>query len=259
MQIDPSLASDSSHSQRSHLEALPDEIVLYIFEMVEDTDLQTLARVSTKCRRLSSDLILWRHFQFIRNPLLVQSRLFGRSRPGRSQLIERNILKGVSAGQIERGIYINGPNMQLQHEAQIQLNRLFRQRIVREGLRDRPPVAELRNRGVMEHEQSPNVSPTLLPRMAQLKQSMKQASLNRKLRRRATISDVKESRIMNPLPVENKQETKTILERHIHRRPSVDDMERKHVLDASTCAQIICPSVRVKIDDFERRSSRFGT
>jgi hypothetical protein len=81
--------------------------------------------------------------------------------------------------------------------------------------------------------------------------------LNRKLRRRADLDEVKQSGILpiDPPPV-RVMATRQLLEEHIHHRPTTDDMERKHVWTAPESALLICPSVKNKIATYERRLSQ---
>ncbi|KAI3659337.1 hypothetical protein MP638_003211 [Amoeboaphelidium occidentale] len=167
--------------QRSQFEGLPEELILYVFQFVEDTDLQSLIKVSPQMRRLASDMILWKHFRLVRNADMLTSRLFGQSRPSRLSLLDKNVLKGVHAHQVLAGTYINGPGMRSMHETQNRLQKIIKQTAIRHVLRRRPERSDLENRGVLPVSKDGAISPALQPRIAELQKALQHTTLTRKL------------------------------------------------------------------------------
>ncbi|KAJ3074595.1 hypothetical protein HK102_005765 [Quaeritorhiza haematococci] len=136
------------------VEQLTDEVWLRIMEEIEDTDLQTLTRVSHFFHRLATDLIFWRKHVFMsRNLSRIEDKLFHiPQRPDREWLVARNILRGVMVRQIREGLYVNGPGIWRYYDRQVRLRHELVRNQVHRRLRRRPPLKELSERNLLPSE-----------------------------------------------------------------------------------------------------------
>jgi hypothetical protein len=160
---------------------LSEELLLRVMQFVDDTDIQTLAKVNTLFNRLSNDVVLWRYFHLVRNSTSVNHLLSCEKRPNRTALASKNILKGVQAHQIERGHYINGPNQQQVFETQARLNRAMKETSLRRSLSRRPSNTELHERGVLPEGINPNSSSLVARGIIQLRRAMLASMLKSRL------------------------------------------------------------------------------
>lgn len=268
-------APSATSTSLASLSALPDELLLHVLERVDDTDLQTLRRTSHTFRRLSGDLLLWRHIHLVRNSHLINTRLFRPSRPDRRQLISQNIMQGVHAHQLDRGVYVAGAGVQLFAAVQQRMETMMVRSVVRRSLDTRPRVEDLQRRGVMPSYVTGgarSVSPLLVPRVAVLRRAFRQSLLKRQLAHRTPFPEVHAQgltrgidalRLTSPRLVATKLELERQFQEHrlrgkIERRPSAVEMERARLLDARACARMVCPGVRAKIRTFNARAAELS-
>lgn len=244
--------------------------------------MQTLAKTTKKLRRLSGDVILWKHFLLEKNSALLTSKLFNKGRPDRLHLLHNNVLRGIHPHQLSSGQYINSPTMKLLHENQLKIAWLMREQTIKQRLNSRPNAESLEKIGVLPSGSSSR-SPIIVAQAHNLETSLKQASLNRKLRRRQSLSDVSTrymrgvsadlntgiaglpaatvavSPILAAKKVElEKQFTEKSLERMINARPSIDSVDTR-LSDARQTALMVCPGVKTKIQSYERMLNRRRT
>jgi hypothetical protein len=177
----------------------------------------------------------------------------------------KNILKGIDAMQLERGVYVNGQTAAIRTSVQQQLEAGSRRRAVRRLVHDRPTLHELQQRGVLPAATT-TVSPLLVSRVLSLNKSLRTIVLNNRLQRRMSYSDVRAQGLVPGSDEHHKTSPRLIpailelerqfqgraLRRKIQNRPSANDMERAKLLDARACASLVCPGVRPKIRQFER-------
>ena len=251
---------------------LPEELVLYILLHCEDTDLQSMARVSKHMRKLASDMILWKKFRLVKNSHLLTSKLFRKTRPDRTLLVQSHIMRGVNVRQIESGQYVNGPSAQLMHQNQSRVEWLLRESVIRDRLSHRPQTTDLTSKNVMPNgiimntsgEAGTSISPLIASKAVDLKHALKQAVLSRQLRRRSHPQDINPN-VMRGASTSSRVAPSLLaaklgLERHfqerdlqqkIDRRPSVDMIGSRLHVSPLEVAQLVCPSVKPKIKTFE--------
>ncbi|KAI3632486.1 hypothetical protein MIR68_009592 [Amoeboaphelidium protococcarum] len=180
----------------SDFTALSEELQLYILYFVDDVDFQELARVNRLLRRLSADIVLWKHFHLVKNAAILESRLFlaqDHSRPDRAELVERNILKGVKAHQISRGVYVNGHAQIQMIETQQKIDRQMKENVVNKALKERPERSDLEKLRVVPDGvkvSSESVSPLLVQRMLKLRRAMSTKRVRMRLDRRVSVEDL---------------------------------------------------------------------
>jgi hypothetical protein len=118
-------SSDYPPRERAQLSlmALPEELLVYVLMFVDDTDLQSLSKISPTLRRLCADTLLWRHFHLVRAPAQISSLLFRKTRPERPSLLERNIIRGVQQQQLSNGSYIYGDSQRRFFDTQEKMRR----------------------------------------------------------------------------------------------------------------------------------------
>lgn len=137
-----------------NLQQLPTEVlheillVPCLIQVVDDVDLQSTSRVSHQLRTLVLDKLLWSRIHHFRTPQLLDRRLSSRSRPGRAELVTRNIIRsGPSQTLLQRqlgnGQYINGPWGANSHNAAAVMNRTQRNSALNHRLMARRPLSDL--------------------------------------------------------------------------------------------------------------------
>ncbi|CAG8464864.1 3191_t:CDS:2 [Ambispora leptoticha] len=135
-----------------YIEQFPEEILIKIFEFVEDTDLPSLSRTNKKFNRLIKDAIL-QHHRLKQNTYRLESLLTLAQRRTREQLVIQNILRGVSLlGQLQQGRYINHTQLIGAYEAQSLLRRNFTRNRLSRGLAQRPELRVLLERNLVPQE-----------------------------------------------------------------------------------------------------------
>ncbi|KAJ3306659.1 hypothetical protein HDU76_004771 [Blyttiomyces sp. JEL0837] len=260
--------------QPSFAMRLSEEIWMHILMFVEDTDLQTLTKVSRLHHRLTSDTLLWRHIHHTRNASRISSRLFKTpNRPTQGDLVRFNILKGMPGllRRVERGeSFVWGIGGLRSYEAFKGVEWKVKVRILERGLVVRPNIGELSQRNLIPPEiatipAQAQGSP-LLSRMRDLKKAMKRDSLKQQLRSRITAQDFKELGVAktqtvityNPTLLSKaveleKRLAEVRLVSKLIRRPSAGILEGMKVLrNDSMTAVLICPSIKKKVDFFEK-------
>lgn len=264
----PASSPITGKSEKLNINQLPEEVMMFMFLHLDDTDLQTMAKVSIKMHRLATDVILWKKFRQIKNPALLSNRLLSLNRPDRYDLVQMNVLRGVHPHQITSGQYINSPTVKTLHENQAKVSWLLREQLIRNRLDKRPDSIDLEKRGVLPvgitNQVNSPVSPLIMAKAVDLKNSFKQAVLNRKLRRRLSVSEV------GPNVMKGMSSTSTVapsliatkielerqfherdLEHKINNRPTIDQVETRISHDPSETALLVCPGVKPKIRTFE--------
>lgn len=178
-----------------NIENLPDELIQHIFTFVKDTDLQSLALVSKKLRRLSMDIKFYRRqIMLNRNGPTVKHLLFTRKdeRPSRERLVDCNIIRGCPGlkRRMKSGDYIHTEALSRNMEAQNKLRLFFLRKCISANVVRKQDVLEITQRkNLVPTEAYPKrhthggCSPLLLPQIQKLKMAFMQDRLRRALRR----------------------------------------------------------------------------
>ncbi|CAG8458783.1 9947_t:CDS:2 [Ambispora gerdemannii] len=271
-----------------YIERLPEEILVKIFEFVDDTDLLSISRTNKRFKRLSKDAILYRH-RLNQNAYRLETLLTLAQRRTREQLAIQNILRGVSLlEQLRQGRYINHAQLICAYEAQSLLKRSFTRNKLSRRLAQRPELRVLLEKNLVPQEVVCTLyqrrdrvirkktktkfwlAPSLVPKMKALKIALQRDKLSKKLKNRPSVDDMRRCGVMKTQYITKssslypsllssqllllKSFKLNVLANSLTHRPSLSYLldEVGLLRSDATTASMICPGIKSKVQFFEQ-------
>jgi hypothetical protein len=183
------------------------------------------------------------------------------------ELVRANILKGpaphVLIQKIENGEYIGGQMMGSAYDISTSLQSIRNRRRLRELLAFRPEYDELCEKNVIP-TRNPSIALNLVPKVSELEKKFQKDRVKRLLSERKSIEDLRNQGIVDSpkrislslVPIQ-KQLSQGLIRRDLYmnlqQRIDIHTLDHRKIIPEHFTAPMICPSIRPKIQFYERR------
>lgn len=173
-------------SPKPTINDLSDELLVMVILRVEDIDIQTIAKLGKRFRRLATNPYLWsRDIIQARNRTRVETLLSDPCRATRRELITRGVIKAFPR-VIEEGQYVASCNYLRRVAAAEALKKSMIQIIIKRLLLTRPDPDSFAG-DLLPKISMMKIAPSILVRAVKLDVALRKASLSRKINQRPTI------------------------------------------------------------------------
>jgi hypothetical protein len=233
-------------------------------QFVPDIELYKLCRVSKLFQKLATDHLLWIYIFFHRNSLKIENNIL--CRRSRLELVQANIIKGpaphVLIQKIENGEYIGGRMMGSAYDISSSLQNIRNRRKLRDLLAYRPLYEELCEKNLIPTRNT-SIASNLVPKVTELEKKFQKNRVKRLLSERKSMEDLRNQGIVDSpkamslslVPIQ-KQLSQGLIRRDLfmkmQHRIDVHTLDQKKLIPENFTAPMICPSIRPKIQFYER-------